>query len=335
MSTAEFIIDHSADDAAERKQEVRKVLWAFLAALFLHLLVAFSLAAWSGALSPAFPAEEKPIELTFVDLATPAPVIKDVLPTIDLKKSKESPVVPKEKDFQANVNLIAASEEPPTGSLPLPSHDEKQRPINIIEDQEYTPANRGMAAPTVESQEQPRHSPQPQETASHAKPESGVEQFALLTSTPNPMVQPSTQVQPSVQPTMAPQPAQELQRQKKRTKVAGSISNRGPASVNAVGTPLGRYAKIIYDSIGSRFRGYSESRMDLLAFGTVSLHFVIDRSGRIKDLKLLNNTSNEAMANLCLQAVQEAQLPPMPDDLAATLPPEGLEWEPDFILFPQ
>ena len=44
MTTAEFIIGHSADDAAERKKEARKILWALLAALVIHLLIGSSLA---------------------------------------------------------------------------------------------------------------------------------------------------------------------------------------------------------------------------------------------------------------------------------------------------
>src|SRR5437773_4616843 len=75
MTTAEFIIGHSADDAAERKKEARKILWALLAALGIHLLIGYSLAVFGGLLYSPFSVieEDKPVELTFVDLATPAP----------------------------------------------------------------------------------------------------------------------------------------------------------------------------------------------------------------------------------------------------------------------
>ena len=68
MTTAEFIIGHSADDAAERKKEARKILWALLAALGIHLLIGYSLAVFGGLLYSPFSAieEDKPVELTFV-----------------------------------------------------------------------------------------------------------------------------------------------------------------------------------------------------------------------------------------------------------------------------
>jgi len=105
--------------------------------------------------------------------------------------------------------------------------------------------------------------------------------------------------------------------------------------VNALGTPLGRYEKILKDAIGSRWYAYMEAKRDLTNIGTLQVHFFIDRSGRVKNLKITENTSNEAFANICLQSILEAQLPPIPDDVANTLPSEGLEIEGmNFIIYP-
>jgi len=72
MTTSDFILGHSADDVEERKREARKVLWALLAALFIHCVVAYSIAISSGLFSSPMQVEEdKPVELTFVDLAPP------------------------------------------------------------------------------------------------------------------------------------------------------------------------------------------------------------------------------------------------------------------------
>src|SRR5213595_3080314 len=120
MTTAEFIIGHSADDAAERKAEGRKILWALLAALGIHFLIGYSLAVYGGLLYTPFSVseEEKPIELTFVNLATPAPMKNPMFIPNDESKQTEQP---KEKTFESNANSIAASEQPATGSMPLPS----------------------------------------------------------------------------------------------------------------------------------------------------------------------------------------------------------------------
>ena len=52
-------------------------------------------------------------------------------------------------------------------------------------------------------------------------------------------------------------------RLKERTHIAGNITNRGISSVNALGTPLGRYQKIVADSIGSRWYAFVEQKQRL------------------------------------------------------------------------
>jgi hypothetical protein len=54
----------------------------------------------------------------------------------------------------------------------------------------------------------------------------------------------------------------------------------------------------------------------------------------VKHLKVTSNSSNEAFANVCLQSIIEIQLPPIPEDVAATLPPEGLDEQITFTMFP-
>ena len=125
MTTAEFIIGHSADDAAERKKEARKILWALLAALFIHLLIGYSLAVFGGLLYSPFSAteEEKPVELTFVDLPAAQPKNAMFIPNDESKQTEQ----PKEKTFESNANSIAASEQPATGNIPLPSQEGSDR----------------------------------------------------------------------------------------------------------------------------------------------------------------------------------------------------------------
>jgi len=91
----------------------------------------------------------------------------------------------------------------------------------------------------------------------------------------------------------------------------------------------------VADSIGSRWYTYVEQKRDLLNIGTLRLSFVIDRSGQVKNLKVTQNSSNEAFASVCVQSVLEAHLPPIPEELVQSLPPEGLEVEGlGFIIFP-
>ena len=323
MTTSEFILGHSADDLEERKREARKVLWALLTALAIHVVIAYSIALSSGLFSSPIQVEEdKPVELTFVDLPNPATPKNAMFMETD--ESKQSAEQPKEKTFESNANSIAASEVPATGSLPLPSQQGKDRPSVDLETHQYSLTNEGARPqPSVAPQETPNPSvaPTPEST-----PISGADQFALLTSTPRPSIQPTRAATPQ-------QPRSSYQAMKEQTRLSGSITNRGAPRVNAIGTPLGRYRKILYDAVGSRWYNYVDQQADLVSIGTARLVFAVDREGRVKNLKVLENTSNEAFANVCLRSVLEVQMPPIPDDVANTLPSQGLEEEMSFTMF--
>jgi outer membrane biosynthesis protein TonB len=318
MTTAEFIIGHSAADAAERKKEARKILWALLAALGIHLLIGYSLAVFGGLLYSPFSAieEDKPVELTFVNLATPAPAKNPMFIRNDESKQTEQP---KEKTFESNANSIAASAIPPTGSLPLPSQQGVDRPNLDLDSQHQSIPNEGaQPQPSVAQQSA---TPQP---SAQPTPISKSEEFAMLTSTPTP--HPSAASTPQA-------PRSSYQPYKEKTRLAGAITNRGTSAVNAVGTPLGRYQKVYIDAIGSHWYAYMEQKADLVSLGTARVTFAIDRSGRVKNLKVISNDANEAFANVCLQSILDAELPPIPEDAASALPPEGLEAEISFTTF--
>jgi len=322
MTTAEFIIGYSAADAAERKKEARKILWAVLAALGIHLLIGYSLAVFGGLLYSPFSAieEDKPVELTFVDLATPAPVAPKEKPLITTNKSRETVEEPTRRDFQSNANSIAASELPARGNGPLPTEDGKNRPWLTFENQEYIPAVEGSRS----SQEVTPHASETPLPSPAATPNRETEKLAMLTSTPQPIAQPSA----------VDKAAQDFQRHQTKAKISGSVSRQGASSVNAVRTPRGRYEKIMWDIVSSRASMYYHSRGDNTAIGSIDVTFIVERSGRVKNLKLVRNTSNEVFANIILQAINDAQLPPIPDDLANTLPRESLEVDAGFDIIP-
>src|SRR5438128_2049438 len=219
MTTAEFIIGHSADDAAERKKEARKILWALLAALGIHLLIGYSLAVFGGLLYSPFSVieEDKPVELTFVDLATPAPVAPKEKPLITTNKSRETVEEPTRQDFQSNANSVAASELPARGSEPLPTEDGKNRPWLTFENQDYIPAQEASRL----SREVTAHASEPPLPTPAAAPSREAEKLAMLTSTP----------QPSAQPSAADKAAQDFQRHQTKARISGGVSRQGAPSV--------------------------------------------------------------------------------------------------------
>ena len=316
MTTADIVFDQP-DRLRDHEQDARMIFWALLVAILIHLLAAFFLAAFSGFFSPALPAPEKPVELTFMDLSpASAPKNSAFIDTED----KNAPE-PKDKTFESNANSIGASELAAAGEMPLPSQAGKDRPLMDFETNQYSLDSKGAQA-----QQKPASQQKSAQPAAQPQPITAAEQFALLTQ----------KSAAALDAAAASSQAQSMyRRQKQKTHIAGNITNRGISSVNALGTPLGRYQKIVADSIGSRWYTYVEQRRDLINIGTLHLQFVVDRSGRIKDLKVTDNSSNEAFASVCLQSVLEAHLPPIPPDVAQSLPPEGLEIEGlGFIIYP-
>src|SRR6266516_4667088 len=318
MTTAEMMFAQpgSTESFRDREYDARTVFWALLAAIVIHLAVAFLLAAFSGVFSPAVPMQEQPAELTFVDLS---PTSKNSA-FIETDESKKAPE-PKEKTFESNANSVGASELAATGELPLPSQDGKDRPLMDFETNPHSLETKG-AQP-----QQSNAAPQPKQmTAPQPAPMTAAEQFALLTQKPTAASEAST---------AASQAQSAYRRMKERSRISGNITSRGISAVNALGTPLGRYQKIVADSIGSRWYVFVEQERDLITIGTLRLRFNIDRSGQVKGLKITENSSNEAFANVCVKSVLEAHLPPIPEEVANTLPPEGLEVDGlGFIIFP-
>jgi hypothetical protein len=325
MMTAEIMFERPGNRTIDHEYNARTILWALLAAIFIHLLLAYLLAAFGGFFSPALPIEEKPVELTFVDLSA-APLVPKNSAFIETDESKKSVEPPEEKTFESNANSIAASELPATGQAPLPSQVGKDRPLVDLETHSYSlQMNGAQPQPSAASQENPKASAA--QPTLQPPPLTAAEQFAMLTAKPNP------EVAPSVAPASV-QPQSAYRAYKERTRISGRITNRGISSVNALGTPLGRYMKILLDAVGSRWYAFLDQKRDLINIGTTRLVFVVDRSGRVNNLRVIENTANEASANVCIQSIQEAQLPPIPDDLAATLPDEGLEMDIPFTIFP-
>ena len=321
MTTADIMFAQPGNRTIDHESDARAVLWALLAAIFIHLVIAFLLAVFGGVFSPAVPIEDKPVQLTFVDLS-PVPLVPKNSTFMETDESKKSAEPPKEKTFESNANSIAASELPATGEAPLPSQMGKDRPFVDLETHAYSlQMNGAQPQPSAAPEETPAPSAAPQPTLQPA-PISAAEQFAILTARPTPAVKPSTAA------------ASAYRAYKDRTRISGRITNRGVSSVNAVGTPLGRYMKFLLDAVGSRWYTYLDRRIDLISIGTTRVVFTVDRTGEVKNLKVVENTANEALANVCIQSIQEAQLPPMPDDLAATLPAEGLDMDIPFTIYP-
>jgi outer membrane biosynthesis protein TonB len=345
----------------QARSERQKILWAVLLSLLLHLVVGVSIASFGDKLQPSLPEEEKPVELTIVDLApkpTP-PAMPRSTPFIDMTEQTETKEEPKEKTFESNANSIAASELPALGIAPIPTQEGKELPTMDFTNRQHALEREGVqpqpsSPPPPEASMTPRATPEPTaaQTPSATPPSTpqptptptptpSADLLAMFRATPPPAARtpapeneirsPSPKASPA--PVSRPRTSSAYRREQVQERMAGNISRRGVSSVNAVGTPLGRYEKSVYDSIGKRWYALCDANRDRVDIGTVHVQFVVAPNGKINNIKVTSGGTSESFANLCLQSIQEAKPEAIPEDVMAVLPPEGLPGEVSFTGF--
>ena len=343
------------------RSERQKILWAVFLSLLLHLVVGVSIASFGDKLQPSLPEDEKPVELTIVHVApmpTPPTGPKNT-PFIDTTEQTETKEEPKEKTFESNANSIAASELPALGIAPIPTQEGKELRTMDLKNREHSLDREGAQAPPVSRPAPapaitPQATPQPAPTLSpSATPSPTLQPTATPTPTPTPNADLLAMFRASPPPTArTPEPDKEVsspspkpapvsrppassayRREQVQERMAGNISKRGVSSVNAVGTPLGRYEKKVYDSIGKRWYALCDANRDRVDIGTVHVQFMVAPNGKINDIKVTSGGTSASFTNLCLQSIQEAKPEAIPEDVMDVLPPEGLPGEISFTGF--
>ena len=133
--------------------------------------------------------------------------------------------------------------------------------------------------------------------------------------------------------TPAPPSKPGYQPEREKSKVEGSITNRGKNAVDAVATPLGKYKAQVYNAIGSRWLYYVKGQMDVLAIGTAKVSFYVTRAGKVQDIHLDGNTANASFAEVCERAIREAEISQPPAGSLDQMRDGRLEYSITFTLY--
>ena len=123
------------------------------------------------------------------------------------------------------------------------------------------------------------------------------------------------------------------QPEQEKSKVEGSITNRGKSAVDAIATPLGKYKAQVYNAIGSRWLYYVKSQMDVLAIGTAKVSFFVTRAGRVQDIHTDANTANASFAEVCERAIRDAEISQPPAGSLDQMRDGRLEYTITFTLY--
>jgi outer membrane biosynthesis protein TonB len=184
-----------------------------------------------------------------------------------------------------------------------------------------TPEATPTPAPTPEATPPPKATPKPDVVPSD-------DEMAMLFATPTPI--PTPMPTPVRRAQAVPQrqsaPATAYRPMQRMPRMQGNINNRGRSSIAALGTPQGRFRKAVEDAVGSRWYYYMRDKRDLVNFGSVRISFEVRSDGKVEGVKVISNSSNETLASLSLQSIIDANLPPMPEDLAPMLAGDPMEF---------
>ena len=130
--------------------------------------------------------------------------------------------------------------------------------------------------------------------------------------TPPPLLTPSapyvTRPIWSSAPPFLPRPAPEWTRPNWRSARSSSTEKEKTAATHAFKKDLG-------DQIGRIWYRDVQASSQKIALGTVRIALTASPDGKITSLRILTNTSNERFAKICLSAIQQAKIPPVPPEL--------------------
>jgi outer membrane biosynthesis protein TonB len=297
---------------------------AVLASLLIHLFFLLGLAYFilksAERLKEKPAAIEEPPQLTILPMppaAKPSPRFANTQPQ---EKNDRKPN--KEAAFESDNDSVAASEAAPSGPDAIPSVDGREEQGLDLTDQRYT-TGKTQSMPATQATAQPEAKPE-------ASPTPRMESDLALLKAPTPPPKPAEKAKTTSTP--SPNSQSGFRPETRVTRLRGNVSSKGKASLEANATPLGRYKKQISDAIGSRWYYYVSSQMGLLNIGTVDIRFTVTPEGKIKSPEVLSNSSNESFASVSLASVVQAQIPPMPPEVAKLIENGRLEIDFSFTI---
>jgi len=76
-----------------------------------------------------------------------------------------------------------------------------------------------------------------------------------------------------------------------------------------------RFQKQIWDLIGTAWYREMQANSQKMPVGFARIAFTVSPDGKISEVRVLANDSNELFVNICLRAIQEVKIPPVPPEL--------------------
>ncbi len=118
-----------------------------------------------------------------------------------------------------------------------------------------------------------------------------------------------------------------------QSTTSGTLTSLGQNAMDAEETEVGKYKKQVRQVISKKWHQYRVENGEHVTWGILKLTCRVDRFGKVNDLKIIENKANTMLADFSLKAILDADLPPMPADVAEELGEPGLELNYDIIIY--
>jgi outer membrane biosynthesis protein TonB len=79
--------------------------------------------------------------------------------------------------------------------------------------------------------------------------------------------------------------------------------------------PIHPFKKRLLDEVGAAWYRAVEANSKKIPVGTVRIAVTLLPNGKISKLRVLSNTSNQLFAKICLSAIEQTKIPPVPREL--------------------
>lgn len=277
---------------------------------------------------------------------------------------QESAEPKKSAPFIGERSTRAASDRPPVASAPaLPSQKGvAPRDANDIEttqseyqDGEQTRAKGNQAtAPSAAKAATPEKSAKPtpkrdqvpaqrsglvqgpnpvdvavaQRSAKDAPAPSTVPDQAPIPPEPLTQQKPIVQEKPKEDSSRLPEPKKEkeFRGNQRKTAVVGSISRTGPSALDVADSPLGRYQAAISRAVEIEWQRNCVRHRDFITPGFLTVRFFVETSGKVRSVQFVGDMeTGEVQKGFTLNAIRDADIPPMPKALRKDYDDEPLE----------
>ena len=150
-----------------------------------------------------------------------------------------------------------------------------------------------------------------------------------------PPAAPPVPVPDPVMKTAGPQDAEAFSPFSRTSQRKGTISNLGEDAVNAEETPAGRYMRQVTGAVEKRWHVLRRRNADAVTPGNMKLRFAVTATGQVEPPAILSDRkeADARMIDFTLQAILEAEIPPIPEDLLPLLEGGLFQVEYDVIIY--